>query len=276
MSLHTTAPAALPTPTTPGGPVPGDAGPGGWRALGAVLTALLLILGTTGVASWLVRKTEAVDRTYQRTVSRVVVDSGSGDVTVAAGADGEIRLHERRFWSWSKPVDQVTWEGGTLRLSFRCPPVSLGPGCGVDYRLRVPAGVPVEVRTGAGDVTARDLAGPVTLTTGSGDLTVSRLSGGLALRTGSGDVTADGIGSARADARTGSGNVYLSFDAPPRAVTARAGSGDVTLVVPRGDRYRVAARTGSGGVAVRVDQDPRAPGVLTADSGSGDVTIGYP
>ena len=271
----------------PGGSGPGGSGPGGfrprggtgpsgWRAAGAVITVVAVVLGILSVSSWLVRKIETRDRTYQRTVSQVVVDSGSGDVRLSAGPDGQVALHERLTWSWSKPRESVTWDGDTLRLSFRCPPVSFGPGCGIDYRLRVPAGVPVRVHTGSGDVSASGLTGPVTLDAGSGDVSVSRLAGPVSLRTGSGDVTASAITATRAAAATGSGDVSLTFVAAPTSVTTTTGSGDVTLVVPRGTAYRVSTRSGAGDSTVSVDEDSHAPGSLTARTGAGDITIVYP
>jgi hypothetical protein len=254
----------------------GGSGPSGWRAAGAVLTVLAVVLGTLSVAAWLVRRTETRDRTYQRAVSRVVINSGSGDVRLSPGPDGQVALHERLTWSWSKPVESATWDGDTLLLSFRCPPISVGPGCGIDYRLRVPAGVPVQVHTGAGDVAASGLTGPVTLGAGSGDVSVSRLAGPLSLRTGSGDVTASAVTSDRVVAGTGSGDVSLTFVAAPASVAATTGSGDVTVVVPHGTAYRVSTRSGAGDSTVSVDEDSHAAGALTARTGSGDITIAYP
>jgi hypothetical protein len=264
---HGTPPAAPPT---------GPAGPSAWRVVGVLTTVAVILLGVLSVASWLVRKTEMVDRAWQHAVARIVVDSGSGTVILTPGGEGRVTLHEQRTWSWNRPVDRTRWDGDTLRVSHDCSAVDFGPGCSVDYGLRVPAGVVVEVRTGSGDVTARDLTGPVTLDTGSGDVTGSGLSGALRLHTGSGDVTADGLGSGPVVADTGSGDVALEFGTAPGQVAAATGTGDVTLVVPRGTAYRVRTETGSGDASVTVAQDPAAAATLTTRTGSGDVTIRNP
>ena len=95
------------------------------------------------------------------------------------------------------------------------------------------------------------------------------------LETSSGDIEATGLRSGTVRARTGSGDVDLLFSAAPQDVDAEAGSGDVSVLVPRGGRYAVEAVTGSGDRSVGVVSHPRAPASLRARTGSGDVSVLY-
>ena len=61
--------------------------------------------------------------------------------------------------------------------------------CSVDITASIPAGVPVEIRTGSGDIGVDDLLGTLSLHTGSGDIEGWGLGGtDLVATTGSGDV----------------------------------------------------------------------------------------
>lgn len=248
----------------------------GWLVAGIVVAAILVAVCALSALGLSARRSQTQDHTYRHTVDRVVVDVGSGDVTLGPGDAGRVAVHRRLTWSWSQPRIVETWSGNTLTVHYRCPGVNLGPGCGVDYGLRIPAGTIVDVHTGSGEIRVRDMAGPLTLDSGSGDVAVSGAGGTLSLHTGSGDVNASGLTATRASARTGSGDVTLRFTGAPATVTAESGSGDVRVYVPADTPYRVATHTGSGQVDVRVPTDPDASASITVRTGSGDVTIARP
>lgn len=242
---------------------------------GIVVAGLVVAAGALAATAGLARHTLTQDHTYRHAIDLIIVDVGSGDVDLSAGDAGQATVHRRLTWSWFRPTVIETWDGNTLSLRYRCHGVFLAGGCGVDYRLSVPAGVAVDVRTGSGDIHIRDLTGPLTLHSGSGDLAVSHAGGRLSLNTGSGDVNAAGLTATSVRARTGSGDVALRFDGAPSDVAADTGSGDVRVFVPSGP-YRVSTRTGSGEVALRVATDPEAPAWITVQTGSGDITIARP
>jgi hypothetical protein len=146
--------------------------------------------------------------------------------------------------------------GGTLRGSLRRPAFGWRPAaaglvlhsscllgftgsCTMAYNIRVP----------------RDL--PVAVTDTTGDLTVSGFSGQVALSDGSGDIA-------------------LTFTKIPKRVDVTDGSGNITLILPRGSTaYQVRARSASGDVSDAVKTSSSSPIVIIASDGSGDVSIGY-
>jgi hypothetical protein len=228
----------------------------GWRVAGTVFAVLVLAAGTLTAASWLARRTEVQDQVYRRPVRQVVLDVGTGNVILVPGGPG-VAVHRHLSWSWSKPVIHEVWDGGTLRITTRCPAVSLGPGCGVDYTLRLPVLASVTSHTSTGDVTLRGWHGD------------------LALFTSTGDVTGTGLFADRVEVHTGTGGIDLSFVRPPSWVRAAASTGDVRVAVPAGDRYRVQTGTGTGSVQVKVTRDGASPRSIVATTGTGDIHVGY-
>jgi len=153
----------------------------------------------------------------------------------------------------------------------------------VDFTLRVPAGVSVDVENSVGDVSASDLEGDFRADTGSGNVRATNITGDVEGDTGSGNVIVDQVtGNVLGD--TGSGNIEVSNvrgnvsgdtgsgsvtirDAQGGDISADTGSGNVTLERVSGDIY---ADTGSGNITGR---DIVSGASVSADTGSGDVRL---
>jgi DUF4097 and DUF4098 domain-containing protein YvlB len=156
---------------------------------------------------------------------------------------------------------------------------------------------PVTLSTGDGNLSARNMSGPLTLNTDSGNIEVSAITSRstLSTSTGSGDITAagvtaetitavtdsgsivwSGVATAAIAASTGSGDIEIRFSGVPRDVRVNTNNGNIRLLLPPGStRYRVAANTDSGAVNVTLPQttSSSSPNVITASSGSGNITI---
>jgi DUF4097 and DUF4098 domain-containing protein YvlB len=151
----------------------------------------------------------------------------------------------------------------------------------VDVEIDLPTSSAVDVRTGAGDVTAGGLLGGTRAGTGagdltfhevgvsefksgSGDITVRAASGDLAAKTGSGDVSI-GTAGGRLDLVSGSGDIEVRRPSGP--AKAKTGSGDLTFEASAGD---LDLMTGTGDVRLGAVHG----GEVRARTGTGDVTIG--
>ncbi len=153
----------------------------------------------------------------------------------------------------------------------------------VDFEIRVPAGIAVDIEnsvgnisatgmqgdftadTGSGDVTAQDGTGDVSADTGSGDVTVSGYTGDVSADTGSGDVEIDNV-TGEVSADTGSGDILLT-DVEAARVEADTGSGNIEMERVSGSIY---ADTGSGDI---IGEDLSGATTISADTGSGDVRL---
>ncbi len=138
----------------------------------------------------------------------------------------------------------------------------------------MPAGEAVSARNGAGDVTATGLRNGATLSTAAGDVRASGLAGRVVLTTSSGDINATALAARDVTATASSGHVSLMFTRVPRLVEVTDPTGSITIVVPPGrTAYRVEAQSGSGLTDITVPTSPSSPFVITATTGSGNITI---
>jgi DUF4097 and DUF4098 domain-containing protein YvlB len=242
------------------------------------------------------------EHTADAAITSIILNGGSGSVTITGSADGTIHVKRHVQYRDHKPGVTDTVAGDTLTLNTSC-----GRACSVDYDVTAPKGIKVAGRTGSGDVTLRDIAtasiavgsgnirvrgasGDVSARSGSGDLDLADVAGAVACHTGSGnirlagvtgttdaetdsgDVTATDLHGTRTSTHTGSGNVTLRL-ATTQDVTAETGSGDVRLTVPGGQSYRVGVSSSSGDKHVGVPSDASAAHQLKVHTGSGNITI---
>lgn len=206
------------------------------RALALPLAGLLLLSGS---ACTQVRYTEAF--APEGEVSRVVVQADAGTVELVAAEGLRVQRAIRGPEIALTLAHEV--QDGTLTLVARCQPLL---PCAVDTRVEVPAGVPVEVVLGRGEVWATGISSlDLKLGDGVADLD---LAGDLVASVGSGDLRARLPGAA--SARVG------------------VGDGDIELEVPQGT-WTVDAQTSR---LKLVDLEPVANGLghleLTAPAGS--------
>jgi DUF4097 and DUF4098 domain-containing protein YvlB len=121
----------------------------------------------------------------------------------------------------------------------------------IDLEVRVPANLPIEVRSNSGDANIADISA-LDFDSHSGDLVLHHVSGDVAVEMHSGDVRADDVGSLEVR-RSGSGDVHadnirgevkvghvgsgdLGFDGVGKSVHVESvGSGDLTVNHARGD-----------------------------------------
>ena len=217
----------------------------------------------------------------------LIVENGSGDIRVTAGATGsihvagQIRARDSIFadLSASQRVARlesnppIVQEGTTVRLG--------GTGddalrdVRIDYQITVPPDTAVTTRSGSGDQWIGAVSGRVDIRAGSGDITVGPVGADVSARTGSGDITVSGV-SGTVHLTTGSGDVEgrdlrggvdihtasgdINLDGQPAADwSAAAASGDVIVRFPSNASFTLDASTSSGSIrtshAIVADSD---------------------
>jgi hypothetical protein len=206
-----------------------------WLVVGAVLTTVTIVVGSATAGLWLARQSETRSHTYQLPTTPILLDLAGVDVAIMPGDSGTLTVQQHLTWATSKPQVEQSWDGHALRVSVDCPSLPIGPSCGVDYLVRIPPGLAVEIRATSGDVRGTDLH--------AADLVI----------------------------RTRTGDVDLRFTAAPRRLEAETGSGDVYLMVPAADTYRVQSDAEQSDVDV--PQDPNAPHTITVHTDDGSLSI---
>ena len=228
-----------------------------WGRLVAV--SALIVIGAA-IALAIARVASGHERlatfVVQGSLNGVALDVGDADVVVAGGgarADVAVERLERFTFGHDATVRRAVRDG-VFRVTSRCPKTVLH-GCSVRFRIVVPDNVPVQVRTGGGDVRFSGYRGSGSVTTRSGDVRVTGFCG-FSLQ-----------------ARSDRGSIDARATCAPQQLTLRSTSGDVRAVVP-GGRYRVDADSASGEAAVRgVRAVEDGPFGIDATSSSGDVTV---
>jgi DUF4097 and DUF4098 domain-containing protein YvlB len=272
----------------------------GKQALIAVLA--LSVLSFLVVGSFLGRTAEASSK-LDRSVNRVELASGNGDVEIVGSDTNQIEVREHVRHRFGKPDHTYEVKGDTVRLDSDC-----GWGCSVDYTVTVPKGTEVTGESSSGEVELRDLTAPVNVKLSSGDLEVNNLEGSLRaelssgsvslerirgdvdVHTTSGDITLSEVtgktkleatsgeiegdlrSSSAVEARTTSGDIDLQV-ADAKSIQAKATSGSIELVVPN-RAYKIDANVSSGDVSLGdVRQDDGSEYAINVTATSGDIGL---
>jgi hypothetical protein len=222
---------------------------------------------------------------------RTQVTIDNPDATIHPGPGGRIWVSGTLRGSLARPTFSWRSTAAGLALRSRCwAPTGF---CSLNYDITVPAGRPLAVSDGSGNLNAGGFGGRVWLSDGSGDLNASGLAGTISLNDGSGDITASGLTGDRVRVSDGSGDIVvtglaatdvtgndssggltLRFTKVPRRVDVTDGSGDITLMLPPGPTsYHVNAQSSSGSTTISVKRSLSSPYLIVASDNSGDITI---
>lgn len=111
--------------------------------------------------------------------------------------------------------------------------------------------------TGSGDLRLDRCGGELQATTASGDVVIGELSGSASIKSASGDITIAGA-SGSADVKTSSGDVEIGVAGDlPAWLDLRSGSGEVDIKIPPSNQpepgapfVSISARSGSGDITI--------------------------
>ena len=270
--------------------------PARWVTLALGLPLVLALIGSISYtvvaqadqAGYLVH----VSVPASRGQTRVTIDNAAA--TFRPGSGDQISLNGTLRGSLGRPSFSWQSTASGLTLHSRCWGWSTG-FCSLDYHITAPAGLPLTVSDGTGNLNASgfaghvtlsddsgnlgasDLAGTISLSSGSGDITASALNGdGVRLSDGSGDIVVSGLAATDVAGHDAYGDLRLTFTKVPRRVNVTDESGDITLVLPNGPAsYHVETSSSTGNTSVSVNRNQSSPNVIIAGDLYGDITITY-
>ncbi|WP_190016275.1 DUF4097 family beta strand repeat-containing protein [Streptomyces lucensis] len=223
-------------------------------------------IGGLSACSAVGRKTFEDDAEVPRRIASIRLDNRDGNVKVDSSADvSTISVHRRVHYRGDKPSGtsfHIT--DGVLTLS------GCGEDCGVDYVVKVPAGLPVTGGTSNGDLRLIG-TGAVDVRTKNGGIVVADATGPVRLRTSNGDVDVRKATGGGIDTQTSNGEVTIRT-ATPQNVRARTTSGNLTLTAPPA-RYRVSADDSNGDKNVAFSDEPSGEYRLELATTNGDLTV---
>ncbi|MFE9450754.1 DUF4097 domain-containing protein [Streptomyces sp. NPDC006739] len=232
----------------------------------AVAASAALAVGGLSACSALGQKTFEDDSALSQKVTSIHLDSKDGGVKVEASANtSKVLVHRKVDYRGDKPSGtSFHVENGVLTL------LGCGKDCGIEYDVKVPAGLPVTGGTSNGDLTLDDV-GTVNVHTTNGEIAVNGASGPVKLRTSNGEVRVKGVKGGGIDTQTSNGAVTIET-ATPQNIKGRTTNGSLTVTAPAA-KYQITADTSSGSKKVAFENDPSGTYRLDLSTTNGDLTV---
>jgi hypothetical protein len=239
-------------------------------AVGAAVVGAFTVVGSFARAS------ESHVATYQWSGGAVTLRT-DGNVTVDVGTGTQIGVTYTEHYQLKKPTVASSVSNGGVQLTATCPGGFFGSNCAVNYVLTVPATAALNLHSGDGYIHVNGSTAALSLDTGDGDIEFDNVTGNVVAHTGDGGISGTQVSSKNVQASTGDGGIHIEWSVGPTTVVATTGDGSIHLVVPQGSGpYSTSTHTGDGSVHVGVVSDSNAASLITAETGDGGITIGYP
>lgn len=201
----------------------------------------------------------------------------AGNVTVEVGTGAQIGVTYTEHYQLKKPTVSSSTSNGGVQLTASCPGGLFGNNCTVNYVLIVPATAALDLHSGDGYIHVSGSTAALTLDSGDGAIKFDDVSGDIGARTGDGTISGTQVSSKNVQASTGDGSIHIEWTAAPTTVVTSSGDGSIHLVLPQGSGpYRTSTHTGDGSAHVTSLVDSTAAASITANTGDGSISIGYP
>ncbi|HST82272.1 MAG TPA: DUF4097 family beta strand repeat-containing protein [Kineosporiaceae bacterium] len=249
------------------------------RVLAGLATVAVLAAGTvSAVAFFMIRSTTETSHFPDR-VSRVQVTGETGDVWVrtdSAAQGATVLSYGRSAFRTTTHSERVI--DGVLQVTGSCRGggAALLDQCSINFKITVPPGTAVTVRTTTGEIAVTGTSAPVTAQSNTGDIHVWKASGPIQLITDIGDINGELLSSGVASGRSNTGDVRLNFTAAPDQITANTDIGDIRIQVPDdATKYRVTADVNLGERQIKVPTDAASPRVADLSTATGDIRMGF-
>ena len=244
----------------------------GLVAGGLVMTALLVGVAGLVAVNAMARQTVREEHIYAFSGKTVSIDAVIGDVHIVPGKAGQLGVARRLTYGLRRPFVEELIDGDVFRVADR--PCNAAFDCEVRWLLQVPRDVDVDVTTRSGSINVSGMSNTVKLVTETGSVRVDAPSGKLlTIRTKTGMVKAQNIRSEQVVATSSTGEVSLTFRAPPSLVVGRS-DGNVGIELPDGhETYRIEAKAENGSRTVPAIDDPGSRRRINVRSSEGNVSV---
>ncbi len=236
------------------------------------------VVGALGVVGGFAQTSERHVVSYPWSGGAITLHT-DGDVTVQVGTGSQVGVTYTEHYQLKKPTVTSATTGGGVQLTASCPGavVVFGNSCAINYVLTVPAAAALDLHSGDGDIHVSGSTAALSLNTGDGGIEFDNVSGDVVAHSGDGDISGTQVSSQNLQATTGDGSIHVTWSVTPTTVAATTGDGGIHLVVPQDSGpYRTSTHTGDGSTHVSIATNPTASPSITAESGDGSITIGYP
>lgn len=260
-----------------------------------IVIGLIIAAAAALATNWRVVTVPMPMRTFQiMEHARLVINNGSGAVTIRRGNEGVISVAATKRAS-GIGIDtermQIDYNqyGDTLDISSHMIWSFLQFGLRtVDFEITVPASCDLElqngggavavqdtrgvirVRTGGGNVQAHDLEGQIEMKTGGGRIEASNLQGLIAIKTGGGRIDAQNL-EGKIAMKTGGSRIIMGNVRGQLTASTGGGRVEVSQSALRGESSLT-----TGGGKIIYDGSLDTQGSYRFQTGGGGITLGLP
>lgn len=248
--------------------------------------ALLLTFLTVGcdVDDFVKNDTYATPMTFSESaihIDGVVVDNHNGDVVVTTHSRSTIDISAEKYVTARSREDarefiddldvKVIDDSGRLRIETRLPrstPSSVGE-IGVDYEIRLPSQMDIEVSSTDGDVVVVGVTGKLDIATTNGRITLESVRGTIDASNVNGDIKLRQVdGEVRANSTNG--ELLIEILSHTVRCDARTNNGDITIYIPQDASTEGNLRTVNGDIRSDFAMEyPASSGRFYLELGSG-------
>ncbi len=202
-------------------------------------------------------------------IEALSIEVETGSVEVVA-SDDQARVDWERTWNAGCPDIEVQVSGGVLQVVGDCS--GLGWGCRTDFRIQVPAGIPVQADLVTGDLFLEQV-GAVDAALTTGDLRLDGAQGALDLDVVTGSVQGRDLDAAAARVEVTTGDIELELEGELDDLRAEITTGSLWLQVPAGS-YDLDLDVVTGDIELQgVSSDEQADASITARVTTGDIEL---
>lgn len=215
---------------------------------------------------------------FEMTSGKFKLANGAGDIVLVGTDNPKVKVsYKKKKWDEKCKIDfKQTKELLKVEVTTNKSWFSTS-GCEVDFSVELPRKMVLEIATGAGDASVKDVVGNLSFKTGSGDLSVDTGTvENINCKLGSGDVVLKGSFKV-VDIRTGSGDLMASYSKVQKmsSLDVRTGSGDTMISVPSKTITNVDFKSGVGQLSDKTKHGDQADLKINVRTGSGDLEVKY-
>lgn len=232
---------------------------------------------------------------------KLVVDVGFGTIDVASGAENQVKIEAERKIETSDEAKEkqfladapilISKDGNTVTIRARRSEEKNSwtwtgnTKMDARYTVRVPKNFNLDLRTGGGTVSAKEITGEVNISTGGGKLKLAQLRGPLNAKTSGGSIRIEdcqgalGVKTSGGEIRSEAGSGTLDARTSGGSIVVRDFKGDTSVKTSGGQLTfaniggKVIGYTSGGSISVALPSPLPGEVELISSAGSIDLTI---
>lgn len=255
-------------------------------SIGLIFSLLTSMFASAALASVETREFRGIG------LESLQVKNSSGNVKVSVSGDGSAYVSAKKLIFDKSCRLKMNRAGKVLVVEVEKDGWPNGETCRVDFEIKVPRSVALNINSGSGDLNVDGTNGPIIFDLGSGDVVVkaeaeklhgnsgsgsikaSGTFGDIEVETGSGSIDANGL-TGKANLKTGSGDLNIKYKSASNKsyLYIETGSGDAAVYLPAETKVKTDLKSGSGRVHNELGESASASFTVSMKAGSGNLKI---